>query len=99
MANAAPTGQLPAFARRSRFVGREREMAALCAQLERAAGGEGGVALIGGEPGVGKTRLAEELAAEARQRSFVTMLGHCYDMEGGLPYQPFTEVLEHTARM
>jgi DNA-binding CsgD family transcriptional regulator len=55
--------------------------------------------MIGGEPGVGKTRLAEEVAAEARERGFLTVTGECDDMEGGTPYQPFVEVMEHVVRV
>ena len=44
------------------FVGRDREMAELQAGLEDALGGQGRLFLIAGEPGIGKTRLAEQLA-------------------------------------
>lgn len=94
-----PVAYRSLFARRTPFVGREREIATLYAQLEGVAGGEGMVVFIGGEPGVGKTRLAEELAAGARERGFFTLTGRCYDMEGGLPYQPFIEVLECLVRV
>jgi transcriptional regulator with AAA-type ATPase domain len=50
------------------FVGREAELAALTADLDAAVAGRGGVVLLAGEPGIGKTRLAEELAAQARAR-------------------------------
>ena len=54
------------------LIGRERELAALRAQLDAAVTGPGGPALLAGEPGIGKTRLAEELAAHARpQVTFV----------------------------
>ncbi len=48
---------------RTPFVGREAELARLEALLEAARGGRGGFALVVGEPGIGKTRLLEELAA------------------------------------
>ena len=51
---------------RTPFLGREAEMATLSSGLDAAAGGRGGLALIGGEPGIGKSRLADELAAKAR---------------------------------
>jgi len=55
--------------------------------------------MIGGDPGVGKTRLCGELAAEAQERGFLTVVGCCYDMEGGVPYQPFVEALEQIVRV
>jgi tetratricopeptide (TPR) repeat protein len=55
--------------------------------------------MIGGEPGVGKTRLAEELLLEARQRGVLALTGHCYEMEGASPYIPFVEILETAARV
>lgn len=50
------------------FVGRERELAALRANVDDAVGGHGGVVLLAGEAGIGKTRTAEELAEYARAR-------------------------------
>src|SRR4030066_2409147 len=55
--------------------------------------------MIGGEPGVGKPRLAEEVMAEARQRGMTALIGHCYEMEGAPPYIPYVEILETAARM
>ena len=48
------------------FLGRERELATLVGELTAAAGGEGRLIVITGEAGIGKTRLARELAAAAR---------------------------------
>ena len=84
---------------RTPFVGREAERAELRRCLDQAARGQGALVMIGGEPGVGKTRLAEELAAEARQRGLLALTGHCYEMEGAPPYIPFVEILEATARV
>ena len=50
------------------FVGRVRELAQLDAALGEAVGGRGRVCLIAGEPGIGKTRLAEHVAASAAER-------------------------------
>ena len=91
--SAAPVG------RRTSFVGREAERAELRRLLERAQRGEGALALIGGEPGIGKTRLAEELLAEARARRMLALVGHCYEMEGAPPFVPFVEILEQACRM
>ena len=89
----------PALVERTPFVGREAERAELRRLLDHAAKGQGALAMIGGEPGVGKTRIAEELVAEARQRNMLALTGHCYEMEGAPPYIPFVEMLEATARV
>jgi class 3 adenylate cyclase/tetratricopeptide (TPR) repeat protein len=89
----------PAVAERTPFVGREAERADLRRLLDQSIRGQGALVMIGGEPGVGKTRLAEELAVEARQRGLLTLTGHCYEMEGAPPYIPFVETLEATARI
>jgi len=79
---------------RTTFVGREAERAVLSRLLERALGGAGGVAMIGGALGVGKTRISAEFAAEASKRGFMTLVGSCYDRENSLPFNPFVEILE-----
>jgi len=76
------------------FVGRDREVAELQAGLSNAASGRGGMFLISGEPGIGKTRLAEELASHALANRVAVMLGHCSDHEETVPYLPFVEILE-----
>ncbi len=90
---------LPALFERTPFVGREEERSVLRRLLDEAIRGEGSLMMIGGEAGIGKTRLAEEAAAEARQRGFLTLVGHCYEMEGAPPYIPFVEALQAAARM
>jgi len=89
----------PALVERTPFVGREAERAELRRLLDQSIRGQGALAMIGGEPGVGKTRLAEELMAEARQRNMTALIGRCYEMEGAPPYVPFVEMLEAAARM
>jgi DNA-binding SARP family transcriptional activator len=78
---------------RTPFVGREAERSELRRALDRAAAGEGGLVLISGEPGVGKSRLAEEFAAEAGSR-FRVLVGHCYESGRDLPYMPWVELIE-----
>ncbi|MFN2587163.1 MAG: AAA family ATPase [Actinomycetota bacterium] len=80
------------------FVGRKKERAELRAWLGRLDEGRGGLVVIGGEPGVGKTRLAEELIRDAAARGFRTLTGRCYEMESPPPYGPFVEVLEAASR-
>ncbi len=80
------------------FIGREAERAELRRLLQECEQGRGALVMLGGEPGVGKTRLTEELASEARERGFLTFTGHCYDTDGTAPYIPFVEMLESAAR-
>jgi class 3 adenylate cyclase/tetratricopeptide (TPR) repeat protein len=91
---ATPTGQAEVLSlRRSRFVGRETELESLRRFLDETAGGLGRLVLLGGEAGVGKSRLSEEVAREARSRGFRVWRGHCSSTEGAPPYLPFVEVL------
>jgi len=89
----------PALIDRTPFVGREAERADLRRLLDQSIRGQGALVMIGGEPGVGKTRLAEEVLLEARQRGFLAWSGRCYEMEGAPPYIPFVEILESAARV
>jgi DNA-binding winged helix-turn-helix (wHTH) protein len=77
----------------NRFVGRERERAELRAALGEARCGRGRLVLIAGEPGIGKSRLCEELSAEAEQKGVAVLVGHCSEMEA-VAYLPFVEILE-----
>ncbi|MGH8973782.1 MAG: ATP-binding protein, partial [Acidimicrobiia bacterium] len=79
---------------RTPFVGRAPERETLRRLLDQAGRGTGALVMIGGEPGVGKTRLAEELMAEAAGRNLQVFAGHCSEMEGAPPYVPFVEILE-----
>jgi tRNA A-37 threonylcarbamoyl transferase component Bud32/tetratricopeptide (TPR) repeat protein len=84
---------------RTPFVGREAEATELRRLLERMLTGHGAVALVGGEPGIGKTRLARELLREARQRGCLCLTGHCDEMAGAPPFAPFIETMEEAVRI
>jgi predicted ATPase len=76
------------------FVGRVRELGELGRALDAAQAGSGTAVLVAGEAGIGKTRLASELAARARDQGFEVLLGRSIDLVGTeLPYQPFVEAL------
>ena len=75
------------------FVGRAGELAALTADLDAAAGGRGGVVLVAGEPGIGKTRLAEELAARATARGVLVLWGRCWEGAGAPSFWPWVQVV------
>jgi AAA ATPase domain len=88
------TRLLWALTGRTTFVGREVERTTLRRYLERARHGEGSVVMIGGAPGVGKTRIAGEVGAEASLRGCLVLVGSCYDREDSVPFIPFIEILE-----
>ena len=75
------------------LVGRERERALLRERLDAALSGRGGLVLIGGEAGIGKTALAEALGREALDRGARVAVGRCYDLAETPPYGPWREAL------
>jgi class 3 adenylate cyclase len=75
------------------FVGREREMDELRGGLDDALSGQGNLLLIVGEPGIGKTRMTEELTTWARLRGAQVLVGRCYEGEGAPPYWPWVQVI------
>jgi class 3 adenylate cyclase len=80
------------------FVGREAERAEMSRLMDQARAGRGSLVMIGGEPGVGKTRLCEEVAAEAERRGFLPLTGHCYEGQADMPFMPCVEILEAAMR-
>lgn len=77
------------------LIGRASEVRALAAGLERAATGNPGTLLVGGEAGVGKSRMVGEIADAARARGFLVLEGGCVSLGdgGGLPFAPIIEAL------
>jgi tetratricopeptide (TPR) repeat protein len=76
------------------FVGREGELRQLRAAFDAALSGNGALAMVVGEPGIGKTAVCEQLATYVALRGGKTLTGHCYE-EGSLslPYLPFVEAM------
>ena len=75
------------------FVGRAAELATLRDRLAAAGRGDGGVVLVSGEPGIGKTRLLAEFADCAQDAGWRVLRGRAYETEGMPPYLPLVEAL------
>jgi predicted ATPase len=82
------------------FVGREAELGALEGALARARAGEPAVALVGGESGVGKSRLIAELIARALANGTRVLTGECVALgDAELPYAPIVAALRGLDRV
>jgi DNA-binding winged helix-turn-helix (wHTH) protein/tetratricopeptide (TPR) repeat protein len=75
------------------FVGREAVMQELGKELEEVFSGRGRMLMLAGEPGIGKTRTAEELLREAQRRGAVVAEGRCHEGEGVPAFWPWTQIL------
>lgn len=78
---------------RGRLVGRKQHLQTLLELWREAAKGQSRLALISGEPGVGKTRLANELTVMAGLQGATVLRGGCYEFEASTPYMPFVEAI------
>jgi DNA-binding SARP family transcriptional activator/class 3 adenylate cyclase len=94
---AVPLPPTVTAARRGELVGREVEQEHLAGAWREAKAGRRQVVLVAGEPGIGKTRLAAELAAGAHEEGAVVLWGRCDEGVGGA-YQPVVEALRHYVR-
>src|SRR5258708_21879091 len=77
----------------SAFVGRSQESEELVAGFAPALQGHGQVFLICGEPGIGKTRIADEISDLARARGMRVLWGRCWEAGDSPPYWPWIEIL------
>ncbi len=75
------------------FVGRDRELAEMLEALDASGSGRGRVFLVGGEPGIGKSRLADELATRARANGHEVLWGRGWDGAGAPAYWPWVQAL------
>ena len=75
------------------LVGRARELQVLDARVRSAAAGAGQVVLLAGEPGIGKTRLAEETVALGAGLGMPCRWGRAVEGDGGPPFSPFGQLL------
>ena len=78
---------------RGQLIGREQEVEQILQLWSLAGQGRGQTLFIGGEAGIGKTRLAEEV--EVHIKNGLVLLGRCSEFDGTPPYQPFVEMARH----
>jgi predicted ATPase len=88
----------PSLAPASPPVGRDREVAVLRSAVAEAIAGRGGLVLIGGEAGIGKTTLAEFALDQAAAQRATVLVGRCYDLSETPPYGPWAEALARAPR-
>ncbi len=82
---------------RGKLVGRGAELEQLKGHWDQAQQARGHLVLLSGEPGVGKTRLAQDLIAHAQKSGAIVLRGGCYEYEATTPYLPFVEALRDWA--
>jgi hypothetical protein len=75
------------------FVGRASEIGALDEALARTRAGHGGLMLVSGEPGIGKTRLADEVSDRARAQDMRVLWGRAWERGGAPPFWPWVQAL------
>src|SRR4051812_50153656 len=81
------------------FIGRDAELITLTSALDAAVAGTPAVVLLGGEAGVGKTRLVEEAAARARAAGARVLAGSCIELGGGgPPFRPLPPAVPELMR-
>jgi DNA-binding SARP family transcriptional activator len=78
---------------RGPFVGRDRELQRLRLAVNDALEGHGGLVVLVGEPGIGKTQTALELGRYAVERGVCVLWGRCYEREGAPPYWPWVQAI------
>lgn len=77
------------------FVGRTSELEDLRRGLESALVGRGRLILLVGEPGIGKTRLADEVATDAEARGAQVLWGRCWESGGAPAYWPWSQIIRN----
>jgi serine/threonine protein kinase/tetratricopeptide (TPR) repeat protein len=80
------------------LVGRERELGELLARWTRARSGQGGGVLLSGEPGIGKSRLIQELGARAAAQGSLWLRFQCWSQGSTSALRPIIELLRHSLR-
>jgi predicted ATPase/Tfp pilus assembly protein PilF len=93
-----PTGRFLGALPEGALIAREEELGRLLSAVDAVEGGSGRLVLLAGEPGVGKTRLAQEVTRHVYERGFLVASGRCYEPQQSVPYYPFLDVLSAVYR-
>jgi predicted ATPase len=81
------------------LIGRGHDLATLRLLVERAKSGQGQVALVSGEAGIGKSRLVAEVRSYAACHGFLLVQGSCFPTDHVIPYAPLLDLLRsHISR-
>ena len=83
---------------RTPFVGRDSELARIKGKLADARTGRGGLVMLVGEPGIGKSRMIEEFTEHARSDGAAVLFGACFEGEWVPPFAPFAEAIDDYAK-
>jgi hypothetical protein len=75
------------------LVARAEELAQILSAVDEVMTGEGRLVMLAGEPGAGKTRLAQEVTLAVRNRGFTIAAGSCFEPRQSVPYYPFLDAL------
>ncbi|MEU8274105.1 ATP-binding protein [Microbispora bryophytorum] len=94
----ATTGLIGAELINTGLIGREHPAAVLHAEIARAVGSHGGLTLVAGEAGIGKTTLVTSAAEEARRLGALVLSGSCWDSDNAPGYWPWVQVLRGIRR-
>src|SRR6185369_6165849 len=92
-----PMGNPPVRSSAAIFIGRSRELAELRAAVDEAQLGRGRLFLLSGDPGIGKTRLAEEIDSYARRCGTEVLWGRCDETGGAPAYWPWIQLIRSYA--
>ena len=97
-AETAERGETSIRSAESAFVGRDREISQGLGLLEDALAGRGRLLLLAGEPGIGKSRMADELGNRAKERGVQVAWGRCWEAGGAPAYWPWIQSLRSIVR-